>query len=79
MPDIDPKLKELIEATRTRVEAQKTYYEQGRLTLDRYNQGLVALCDLELLAATTDAERSAIFQRRKVAELQNERSGGRRP
>lgn len=63
-PEIDPQLKELIEAARKRVEAEKAYYEEGRITLDRFIQGLADLCDVELLAATTDAERSAIFQRK---------------
>lgn len=77
VPDIDPKLKELIEATRKRVEAQKAYYEEGRMTLDRFIQGLVDLCDVELLAATTDAERSAVFRRKidRLKEIEEREKG----
>ncbi|MHB1558664.1 MAG: RNA polymerase sigma factor, partial [Isosphaeraceae bacterium] len=77
VPDIDPKLKELIEAARKRVEVQKAYYEEGRMTLDRFIQGLVDLCDVELLAATTDAERSAVFQRKidRLKEIEEREKG----
>lgn len=77
VPDIDPKLKELIEAARKRVEAQKAYYEVGRMTLDRFIQGLVDLCDVDLLAATTDAERSAVLQRKidRLKEIEEREKG----
>ena len=47
----------------TRVEAQKAYYEEGRITIDRFIDGLARLEKVELLAAKTDAERAEIRKR----------------
>ncbi len=62
-PEIDPLLKELIEAARQRLDAQKDYYEAGRITIDRYIAASVNLERVELLAAKSDDERKAIRQR----------------
>lgn len=55
---------ELIEAANNRVEVQKAFYEEGRITLDRFIGGLDDLCEVQLLAASTDAQRAAIYLRR---------------
>jgi RNA polymerase sigma factor (sigma-70 family) len=61
--DVDTLLKQLIDAARQRLEAQKAYYEQGRITIDRYIDAGTELARVELLAAKTDAERRAARQR----------------
>jgi RNA polymerase sigma factor (sigma-70 family) len=63
-PDVDPLLKELIEAARRRLNAQRAYYEEGRITIDRFIAAVADVERVELLAAKTDAERRAIRQRR---------------
>jgi len=65
--DIDPLVQQLLDAARKRVEAQRAYYEEGRITLDRFLDACAHLGKAELLAAKTDAERAAI--RRRDVEL----------
>ena len=55
--DIDPCSSELLEAARKRVEAQRDYYEEGRITIDRFIDALAHLEKVQLIAARTDAER----------------------
>ena len=62
-PDIDPDLAQLLAAARVRVEAQKAYYEEGRLTIDRFLDALARLERIELIAAKTDVERTEIRTR----------------
>jgi RNA polymerase sigma factor (sigma-70 family) len=62
-PEVDPLIKRLIEAARARLDAQRAYYEEGRITIDRYVDAASSLQVAELLAATTDAERLAIKNR----------------
>ena len=71
--DIDPQLEKLLAAARQRVEAQKAYYEEGRLTLDRFIDALVRLEKAELIAAKTESERMQIRQRRVrlLEEIEN--------
>jgi hypothetical protein len=66
--DIDPLLRELLEAARNRVEAQRAYYEEGRITIDRFIDGLAHLEKVQLIAARSDADRIAI-RRRHVSLL----------
>jgi hypothetical protein len=61
--EIDPLLQQLLDAARKRFEAQKAYYEAGRITLDRFLDACSQLGKVELLAAKTDAERAAIRRR----------------
>jgi RNA polymerase sigma factor (sigma-70 family) len=78
--ELDPLLKQLLEAARKRLDAQKAYYEEGRITIDRFLDACARLERVELMAAKTDAERLTIGQRfvdllkeievREQAELQ---------
>jgi RNA polymerase sigma factor (sigma-70 family) len=78
--DIDPLVQKLIDAARRRVEAQRAYYEEGRITIDRFVDALINLEKAELMAAVDEAERMAIRRRilgwlqevenREKAELQ---------
>ncbi len=61
-PDIDPKLKELIEAAREQVALAGDLYRNARMETDSYLDAIHALSQVELLAARTEAERSAAFQ-----------------
>jgi hypothetical protein len=63
-PDVDPLLKELVEAARRRLKAQTAYYEQGRITIDRFIAAVADVERVELLAAKTEAERRSIRRRR---------------
>jgi RNA polymerase sigma factor (sigma-70 family) len=71
--DIDSQLGKLLAAARQRVEAQRAYYEEGRLTLDRFIDALVRLEKVELIAAKTESERMQIRQRhvRLLGEIEN--------
>jgi RNA polymerase sigma factor (sigma-70 family) len=60
--DLDPLLRELLEASRLRADAQRAYYQEGRITIDRFLDALARLERVQLLAARTDAERMAIRQ-----------------
>jgi RNA polymerase sigma factor (sigma-70 family) len=61
--DIDPLLKQLLAAARQRVEAQRAFYEEGRITLDRFLDALARLERVQLLAAKTEPERMAARDR----------------
>ncbi len=63
-PDVDPLLKELIEAATRRLDAQRAYYEEGRITLDRFIAAVENLERVKLLATKDPAERRAIRLRR---------------
>ncbi len=71
--EVDSQLEQLLAAARQRVETQQAYYEEGRLTLDRFIDGLVRLEKVQLIAAKTDAERSQIRKRhvRILEEIEN--------
>jgi hypothetical protein len=69
-PEIDPLLKELVQAARRRLLAQKDYYRTGRITVDRYIAASSDLARVELLAASSDAERKAV--RRRHVQLARE-------
>jgi RNA polymerase sigma factor (sigma-70 family) len=63
-PDaIDPKLQELLDAARQRLDAQRAFYEEGRITLDRFIDACARYERIQLLAAKTDAQRRSIRQR----------------
>ncbi len=69
-PEIDPLLNELIQAARRRLSAQRDYYRAGRITVDRYIAASSELARIELLAARTETERTAI--RRRHVQLAKE-------
>ena len=60
---IDPLLRDLLEAARLRADAQRAFYEEGRITIDRFIDALSRLKQTQLLIAKTDSERLAIRQR----------------
>ncbi|MFO0891594.1 MAG: sigma-70 family RNA polymerase sigma factor [Isosphaeraceae bacterium] len=72
-PEVDPLIAQLLEAARKRLEAQKTYYEEGRLTLDRMIQASERLMEVERLAAATDAEKRQALRRHveRLKEIEN--------
>jgi polysaccharide export outer membrane protein len=62
-PDVDLLLQQSLDAARKRIEAQKAYYEEGRITLDRFIDACRELELAQLMAAQTGAERTAIKER----------------
>ena len=62
-PEVDPLLQQSIDAARKRIDAQRAYYEEGRITLDRFIDACRELELAQLMVAQTDAERTAIKQR----------------
>jgi RNA polymerase sigma factor (sigma-70 family) len=58
--ELDRKIRELLDASRDRLAAQRAYYEEGRITLDRFVDACAQLEKVQLLAARTDAERRLI-------------------
>jgi RNA polymerase sigma factor (sigma-70 family) len=61
--DIDRLAQQLLEAARKRLDAQKAYYEEGRITLDRFVDASKQLEIAELRLAKIDADRLAVRQR----------------
>jgi hypothetical protein len=53
----------LLAAARQRQDAQRAYYEEGRITIDRFVDANKQLALAELRLAKTDADRLAIRQR----------------
>ena len=63
-PDpVDPLLRRLLKASRDRLEAQRSYYKEGRITLDRTVIASERLMEVERLIARKDSERVAAMQR----------------
>jgi RNA polymerase sigma factor (sigma-70 family) len=60
---IDPLLQELVQAARQRYEAQRAYYEEGRITIDRFMDASEQLELAELRTAPDEESRRAIRQR----------------
>jgi RNA polymerase sigma factor (sigma-70 family) len=62
----------LLEAARKRLEAQRAYYEEGRITIDRFVDASKQLELAELRLAKTDADRLAVWQRHvdRVKEIE---------
>jgi RNA polymerase sigma-70 factor (ECF subfamily) len=58
-----PSVADLVEAARQRLDAQRTYYEQGRITLDRFIEASQRLMEAERLAAQSDPQRLAALRR----------------
>jgi hypothetical protein len=81
--DVDRLAQQLLEAARKRLEAQRAYYLEGRITLDRYLDASKQLEVAELRVAKTDADRLAVrnrhVDRTKEIEIREktEREAGR--
>jgi hypothetical protein len=81
--DVDRLAQQLLEAARKRLEAQRAYYLEGRITLDRYLDASKQLEVAELRVAKTDADRLAVrnrhVDRTKEIEIREkaERKAGR--
>ncbi len=56
-------MRQLLKASRARLEAQRAYYEEGRITLDRMVMASERLMEVERLIARKDSERMAAMQR----------------
>ena len=57
--EVDPLFRQLLAAARQRVDTQRAFYEEGRITLDRVVDACQQLENAELLTAKSDAERDA--------------------
>jgi hypothetical protein len=81
--DVDRLAQQLLEVARMRLEAQRAYYLDGRITLDRYLDASKQLEVAELRVARTDADRLAVrnrhVDRTKEIEIREsaEREAGR--
>ena len=81
--DVDRLAQQLLEVARKRLEAQRAYYLEGRITLDRYLDASKQLEVAELRVARTDADRLAVrnrhVDRTKEIEIREktEREAGR--
>ncbi len=60
---VDPLLAQLLAAARQRVETQTAFYEEGRITVDRFLDAVARRARVELLVAKTEAERILVRQR----------------
>ncbi len=71
--DLDPQLAKLLAAARERVEAQKAYYEEGRITVDRFIDAVARLEKVKLIAAKNGAERAEVrkWHLGLLAEIEN--------
>jgi RNA polymerase sigma factor (sigma-70 family) len=61
----DPELavrRHVVEAARRRMEAQRKFYEEGRITIDRFLSALTRVKDAEVAAARTQNERLAAIK-----------------
>lgn len=61
--EIDRLARQLLEAARSRYDAQRAYYEEGRITIDRFVDASKQLALAELRLAGTDADRLEARQR----------------
>jgi hypothetical protein len=71
--DVDRLAQQLLEAARKRLEAQRAYYLEGRITLDRYLDASKQLEVAELRVAKTDADRLTVRNRHvdRTKEIEN--------
>jgi hypothetical protein len=71
--DVDRLALQLLEAARQRYDAQKAFYEEGRITIDRFVDASKQLALAELRLAKTGADRLAIRQRHvdRIKEIEN--------
>jgi len=63
-PDpVDPLVRQLLKAARERFEAQRAFYQEGRITIDRFVMASDRLMAVERLVARKDSEALAAMQR----------------
>jgi len=62
-PELNPLIQQSINAAQARLLAQRDFYEEGRITIDRFIEACYQVQLAELRAAQTDAERNAIKER----------------
>ncbi len=63
-PDpVDPLVRQLLNASRQRFQIQRAFYEEGRITLDRFAMASDRLMAVERLVARKDSEALAAMQR----------------
>jgi RNA polymerase sigma factor (sigma-70 family) len=62
-PGIDPQLKRVLATAMQRLDAQRAYYEEGRITIDRFIAASADFERIELLAAKNADDRRAVRQR----------------
>ncbi len=63
-PDpVDPLLRDLLHSARQRLETQRAYYEEGRITLDRIVMASARLMEVERLVARKESEALSAMQR----------------
>jgi RNA polymerase sigma factor (sigma-70 family) len=63
-PDpVDPLVRQLLHAARQRFEAQRSYYEEGRISIDRFVMASDRLMAVERLVARKESEALAAMQR----------------
>ena len=60
---VDPLERELLQAARQRLGAQRAYYEGGRITIDRFIMASERLMEVERMVSRTNAERLAASER----------------
>jgi RNA polymerase sigma factor (sigma-70 family) len=63
LSEVDRLRQKVLEAARVRLDAQRAYYEQGRITIDRFIDAGKQFELAEMSAAKTDSERLAAMQR----------------
>lgn len=59
---VDPLERELLDAARQRLDAQRAYYEEGRITIDRFIMGSQRLMEVERMVSQTKEEALAAIQ-----------------
>jgi RNA polymerase sigma factor (sigma-70 family) len=71
--EIDQLSQLLLDAARKRLDTQRAFYEEGRITLDRFLDASKQLEIAELRLAKTDADRIAVKQRHvgRIKEIEN--------
>jgi hypothetical protein len=60
---IDPLVRELLDAARQRLDAQRAFYEEGRITIDRFIMASEQLMNVEQMVSQSIEERLAAIQR----------------
>ena len=76
-PDpVDPLVRQLMRAARERLDSQRAFYEEGRITLDRFVLGSVRLMEVERMVARNEAETLSAIKRHlgRLQEIENRRA-----
>jgi len=73
-PDpVDPLVRQLLKSARQRLETQRAYYEEGRITLDRMVMASARLMEVERLVVRKESEALSAMQRHvsRLREMEN--------